>query len=166
MYHLSLYFDEKTTKQLQTYQIHLSQSLKPTVHLTLIRFDSHHLDWIIQELDNLLKEYRIFELYFVSLGSLQAKHLFIQPVYHASLHDLMKKIDLIIKCDPSVHLSSYYQFLNWLPHVTIARNQNRQQITQNFSLLNQQFKPFKGKVTQIRLTHLQPYQEIKVWNLR
>lgn len=173
MYHLALYFDEKTNQKLSF----LSEQIKEKLHQNYL--EKHHIPFhltiatykeieekkFIEQANQLFTKETCQELYFVSIGCFQKSTLYLLPIYNEFLNQLILKVHHTFDEYVSISQKNRYLPYHFVPHVSISRKLNEQQTNQAFKILNQYFEPFYGKVTKIALVKTNPYQEIKIWNL-
>ena len=173
MYHLALYFDEKTNQKLSF----LSEQIKDKLHQNYL--EEHHIPFhltiatykeiaekkFIEQANQLFTKETNQELYFVSIGCFQKSTLYLLPVYNEFLNQLILKVHHIFDEYVSISQKNRYLPYHFVPHVSISRKLNEQQTNQAFKILNHYFEPFYGKVTKIAVVKTNPYQEIKIWNL-
>ncbi len=173
MYHLALYFDEKTNQKLSF----LSEQIKDKLHQNYL--EEHHIPFhltiatykeiaekkFIEQANQLFTKETNQELYFVSIGCFQKSTLYLLPVYNEFLNQLILKVHHIFDEYVSISQKNRYLPYHFVPHVSISRKLNEQQTKQAFKILNHYFEPFYGKVTKIAVVKTNPYQEIKIWDL-
>lgn len=173
MFHLALYFDEKTNQKLSF----LSEQIKDKLHQNYL--EEHHIPFhltiatykeiaekkFIEQANQLFTKETNQELYFVSIGCFQKSTLYLLPVYNEFLNQLILKVHHIFDEYVSISQKNRYLPYHFVPHVSISRKLNEQQTNQAFKILNHYFEPFYGKVTKIAVVKTNPYQEIKIWDL-
>ncbi len=155
MYHLALYFDEKTNQKLSF----LSEQIKDKLHQNYL--EEHHIPFhltiatykeiaekkFIEQANQLFTKETNQELYFVSIGCFQKSTLYLLPVYNEFLNQLILKVHHIFDEYVSISQKNRYLPYHFVPHVSISRKLNEQQTNQAFKILNHYFEPFYGKVT-------------------
>lgn len=62
-------------------------------------------------------------------------------------------------------ISKYYLPFQWMPHTTIAKKLNKEELILAFQELEKNFTIFSGMVTRIALSKTNPYEDIIVWEL-
>lgn len=173
MYHLSLYFDEKTNQKLSFLSKQIEKELHQNYlekhhipfHLTVATYKEIKEDKFIELANELFTKGKKQELYFVSIGCFQKSTLYLLPVYNEFLNQLILKVHHTFDENVSISQKNRYLPYHFVPHVSISRKLNEQQTNQVFKILNHYFEPFYGKVIQVVLVKTNPYQEIKIWNL-
>ncbi|RHS09496.1 hypothetical protein DWV83_03360 [Coprobacillus sp. AF13-15] len=173
MYHLSLYFDEKTNQKLSFLSKQIEKELHQNYlekhhipfHLTVATYKEIKEDKFIELANELFTKGKKQELYFVSIGCFQKSTLYLLPVYNEFLNQLILKVHHTFDENVSISQKNRYLPYHFVPHVSISRKLNEQQTNQVFKILNHYFEPFHGKVNKIVLAKTNPYQEIKIWDL-
>ena len=158
MFHLALYFDEKTNQKFsflnkkvekELHQNYLENHHIP-FHLTIATYKEIEEKKFIEQANQLFEKESSQELYFVSLGCFQKSTLYLLPVYNEFLNQLILKIYQTFDEYVSISQKNRYLPYHFVPHVSISRKL---------------IEPFYGKVIQVALVKTNPYQEIKIWNL-
>lgn len=173
MFQLSLLFDEVTNQKLSFYakqvekQLHQNYLRKNHIpfHLTMATYKTIDENAFIKEADFLFNTYHSQKLYFVSIGCFQKSTLYLLPVYNEFLNQLTMDIHQRLKQYSCISKNNRYLPYHFVPHVSLIRKMNEEQINIAFSLLNHYFEPFYSKVTHIVLAQTKPYKEIKRWSL-
>ncbi len=173
MYHLSLYFDEKTNQKLSFLSKQIEEKLHQNYlekhhipfHLTVATYKEIEEDKFIEQANQLFTKETSQELYFVSIGCFQKSTLYLLPVYNEFLNQLILKLHQTFDEYVSISQKNRYLPYHFVPHVSISRKLSKQQTNEAFKILNHCFEPFHGKVTKIVLAKTNPYQEMKVWDL-
>lgn len=201
MYLISLYFDEKTNKRIQSHINDVAEysgnsymtDRKIPPHITLTAFEP---GWDEAEPDEIkmckTKQYEtelirtlgeVFEgqgqgiLKWVSVGAFSPGVLFLSPVLNEYLHELLVKVSDVLqeaqeetenvsKCMwKKATLQPCYQPFSWLPHTTIGKRLNQEEMQRAFAGIQKHFSPFDGRIIKIGLSKTTPKEEIKVWYL-
>ena len=173
MYLISIYFDEKTEKELQT---HINRVAKATgntfmldnhvpPHLTVAAVETKHEDKLIACVDALAERLETGDIQWVSVGSFSTQVVYVQPVLNEYLHNLSVLLSQELEQIEETIVSPYYQPFSWLPHCTIAKQLSKEQQLQAFEVLQNSFAPMDGKVVRIGVAKTNPHRDIKVWEL-
>lgn len=171
MYLLSLYFDKKTSHDLKYHMNHIAQITNNDTmndvlpHITLLAFDCLNIDKILCELDNIFRNRQQRTIQFVSFGVFPPYVIFVQPVLSKELHELSVRTYQCLEHIEGVQLSHYYQPFHWIPHATVAKRLNQEEMKKAFQYLHQNFSSLHGMITAIGLSKTNPYQDIKTWLL-
>lgn len=162
MYLISLYFDEQTNHIIQNL---MNKICKKTgndsmmyipPHITLASFSSDNAKEIFSQI-----EAKEMELEFVSIGYFLPSVCFLQPILSLELEQLMEEVHTHIdKC------SNKYQPNHWITHITLCKYIKSEELSSTLEAIQNEFKPFKGKVVKIGLAKSNPYTDILVKTLK
>ena len=173
MYLVSLYFDDKTTIKIQNLidkvaeksnnKFMIDNNVPP--HITIGAFETNNENEVIKILDKKLKNFKSGEIIFASIGVFKSSVIFLSPVLNEYLHNLSVNIYEDLKDIDNTIISKYYMPFQWMPHTTIAKKLNNEELFLAFQELEKNFNIFNGSVTKIGLSKTNPYEDIKLWDL-
>ena len=130
MFHLALYFDEKTNQKFsflnkkvekELHQNYLENHHIP-FHLTIATYKEIEEKKFIEQANQLFEKESSQELYFVSLGCFQKSTLYLLPVYNEFLNQLILKIYQTFDEYVSISQKNRYLPYHFVPHVSISRS--------------------------------------------
>lgn len=173
MYLVSLYFDPKTEKQIQSY-IHdvaimsgnafmVDNRVPP--HITVSAFDTLCEKDVVDALDIAISGVIQNKIEWVTVGTFPTV-IFIQPVLNEYLHNLSVTIYDEINSIRDTKVSKYYKPFSWLPHATIAKQLSEEEMRKAFDVLQKSFGTFEGEVVRIELAKKNPYRVIASWEMK
>ncbi|MBQ9699092.1 MAG: 2'-5' RNA ligase family protein [Lachnospiraceae bacterium] len=173
MYLISLYFDEKTEKAMQSY---INQVAKATgnafmvdgkipPHITLLAFDTQDESKAVELLDRIASRLKSGSLYFASMGVLKGQVLYIEPVLNQYLHSMEEEIYEAYIDVPDIKFSPYYKPFGWIPHMSVGKHLDERQMEEALKVMLKQFVPSEGIVTRIGIAKTNPHRDIKVFEL-
>lgn len=173
MYLISLYFDPKTEQTLKNYRNSLAQTtsndfmVKGNIppHITLLEFDALDEELVLDRFRNLAKDMPSGEVQLASLGVFKKQSIFIQPVLNQYLHDASQKTFDAFADGDRIIFSPYYKPYGWIPHVSMAKHLEKDEMEKAFSYLLQEFAPLNAKVARIGLAKTNPHRDIEVYDL-
>ena len=173
MYLVSLYFDDKTTIKIQNLIDKVAEKSKNKFmidnnvppHITIGAFETNNENEVIKILDKKLKNFKSGEIIFASIGVFKSSVIFLSPVLNEYLHNLSVNIYEDLKDIDNTIISKYYMPFQWMPHTTIAKKLNSEELFLAFEELEKNFNIFNGSVTKIGLSKTNPYEDIKLWDL-
>ena len=173
MYLVSLYFDDKTTIKIQNLIDKVAEKSKNKFmidnnvppHITIGAFETNNENEVIKILDKKLKNFKGGEIIFASIGVFKSSVIFLSPVLNEYLHNLSVNIYEDLKDIDNTIISKYYMPFQWMPHTTIAKKLNNEELFLAFQELEKNFNIFNGSVTKIGLSKTNPYEDIKLWDL-
>ena len=173
MYLVSLYFDEKADARIRQYINAVAKRTDNTYmpdgnvppHITISAFDAKQGNVVIEELDKCLKDVRQGMIQWASVGAFFPQVIYIEPVLNEYLHDLSVTVYDALHGMDDVIIRKCYQPFCWLPHTTIAKKLTQEEMRMAFTVLQESFGMFSGKVVKIGLAKTNPYEDIVTWEL-
>lgn len=173
MYLVSLYFDDKTTIKIQSFINKVAEKSKNKFmvdnnvppHITIGAFETNNENEVIEILDKKIKAFKTGEIIFASIGIFKSSVLFLSPVLNEYLHNLSVNIYEDLKLIDNTIISKYYMPFQWMPHATIAKKLNKEELFLAFEELEKNFNIFSGTITKIGLSKTNPYKDLKLWYL-
>lgn len=174
MYLISIYFDEKTDKQIRKIMTQVAERTGNTFmldnhvppHITVAAIETRDENATIMALEKCVQQLRQGNLRFISVGAFFPQVLYLEPVLNAYLHELACVVNVAVKDLPDTIVSPYYQPFSWLPHVTLAKQLSEEQMLMAFETLQKRFVSFEGTVTGIGIAKTNPHRDLRVWELK
>lgn len=174
MYLISIYFDENTEKRLQGLIKSVANATGNTFmldnnvppHITVAVVETKHEDLLLARVEEVVKQFKIGDIKFVSVGTFSSQVIFVQPVLNEYLHLLTERFTQEGTQIEETILRANYQPFHWLPHCTIGKQLSREQMKKAFEVLQNQFVPMDGKVVRIGIAKTNPHRDIKVWEMK
>lgn len=173
MYLVSLYFDGDTSRKIQKLidkaaaksgnSFMIDGNVPP--HITIAAFHCNDERKVIEALDKRINDINIGTITFASIGVFKSSVIYISPVLNEYLHNLSVSIHEELTLMENISISKFYMPFQWLPHATIGKKLNNEQLVTAFQELVKEFYIFNGKVTKIGLSKTNPIEEIYLWNL-
>ena len=173
MYLISIYFDETTEKRICGYMKQIGKATGNTLmldgnvppHITIAAFHTEP-EAVAREIffrgaENLKEE----NVSWVSVGAFLPGVIYIAPVLNKYLHELSETYSKDIIKRQGVTVDYRYMPFSWLPHSTLAKRLSNKQLTTAFSVMQNHFTPFEGKVTKIGLAKTNPYTDLEIIKL-
>lgn len=193
MYHISLYFDEKTTAHMRglmekvahaTGNKYMLESNVPP-HITLCALECVDEEALKERLEcvfdgtedagarrekGALNEVSVAgvpsgTLQWVSVGTFLPGVIFLQPVLNEYLQGLMEMVYNYVRELAGVKIKTCYKPFSWLPHSTVAKKLTNEELQEAFKVLQKEFAVFEGRVVRIGLAKMNPHREIGSWEL-
>lgn len=179
MYLISAYFDENTNKILKYLQQRIADKtgndfmIRNNVmpHLTISSIEARNVDVLIPAFEKVcreklqpLEEKSVVNvnnaINIVSVGQLFPRVIYAAPV----LNEYMMKLSISIYNEfatiPETNISKFYQPYSWMPHITLGKCLDKEQMRQAFGVLQDLFMPIDGRITKIGLSTVNPYREV------
>ena len=173
MYLISVYFDNHTN-------VKINQLIKKVAektgnafmvdgnvppHITISAFETKNEKEVVERLQKCVKTFEPKDIQWVSVGAFMPHVLYITPVLNEYLHTMMVEIyDVLSEMEDTIVRKCYQPFA-WLPHTTIAKTLDREQMQEAFKTMQEMFVPFEGTVVRIGLSKTNPYREVKMYEL-
>ena len=173
MYLISIYFDEKTDRQIRKLMAQVAEKTGNTFmqdnhvppHITVAAIESRDENIAIAALEDCVQKLQQGKLRFISTGAFFPQVIYLEPVLNEYLHELAYQVNAAVKDLPETIVSPYYQPFSWIPHVTLAKQLSEEQMMLAFETMQKRFTPFEGAVTQIGIAKTNPHRDLKVWGL-
>lgn len=173
MYLVSIYFDENTNKTIQRYIDQVAEKSGNTFmldgnvppHITISAFETKHPDIVTEKLQEAVQEMQRGMIQWAGVGVFFPYVLYLSPVLSEYLHRLIEKIYESLKEIEETKISPYYRPFQWMPHTTIGKKLEKEELLAGFAVLQKSFSMFQGNVVRIGLAKTNPYQEVKTWEL-
>lgn len=173
MYLISIYFDEQTDNRIRSFMKQIAKhtgnlamiagNVPP--HITVGAFRTASEEKAKSVFDRITRRVGVGEIHWVSVGAFFPRVLYLTPVLNEYLHQLsvitrseMEKQEVVI--------SSQYQPFSWLPHATLGKTLNIEEMRTAFEVMQSQFAPFKSSVIKIGLAKTDPYTDLESYVLK
>lgn len=177
MYLISAYFDENTNKILKYLQQRIADKtgndfmIRNNVmpHLTISSIEARNVDVLIPAFEKVcreklqpLEEKGVVNntINIVSVGQLFPRVIYAAPVFNEYMMDLSISIYNEFATIPETNISKFYQPYSWMPHITLGKYLDKEQMRQAFAVLQDLFMPIDGRITKIGLSTVNPYREV------
>lgn len=179
MYLISAYFDENTNKILKHLQQRIADKtgndfmIRNNVmpHLTISAIEARNVDVLIPAFEKVCRE-RLQPLdekgvvninntiNIVSVGQLFPRVIYAAPVLNEYMMNLSISIYNEFATIPETNISKFYQPYSWMPHITLGKYLDKEQMRQAFAVLQDLFMPIDGQIAKIGLSTVNPYREV------
>lgn len=174
MYLISIYFDDKTEQIMQKYINQVAKASRNTFmldgnitpHITLLGFQTKDETKVIELLDKQIDEFNEGQIYFASLGEFKGQVIYAQPILNEYLNKISERLYNIYKNDESITFNNFYTPHNWIPHMSIGKHLDEEQMIEAFKVLLKQFVPMEATVTRIGIAKTNPHRDIKIYELK
>lgn len=174
MYLVSIYFDEKTNKNIQNLIDKTARKTgndfmitgKVPPHITVSAFETKREEEVTERLQTVAKDLPQNKLRWVSVGTFLPNVIYLAPVLNEYLQNMTQTIYGTIEDVDETKMNPFYQPYQWMPHTTIGKLLTKEQMRDAFEVLQEQFVPFEGTVTKIGLAKTNPYTELALFELR
>lgn len=174
MYLISVYFDDIASKNLQRYINMVANKTGNTFmidnnvppHMTISSIEARNESVLIPYFEKLQSNINKGKIQFVSTGQLLPYVMYVTPVLNEYLMDLQNKVYEAMGEIPETSVSRFYMPYSWLPHVTLGKKLDNNQMMFAFEVLKNNFVPFDAFVTRIGLAKVNPHEDIMEFILK
>lgn len=174
MYLVSLYFDEKTNKTIQSLIDKVAENTgndfmiagKVPPHITVSVFETKNEEEVLRRMQAITEVLRQAQLRWVSIGTFLPNVIYLAPVLNEYLQNMTQNVYGKMENVDETIMSSFYRPFQWMPHTTIGKLLTKEQMKDAFQVLQEQFAPFEGTVTKIGLAKTNPYTELALFELK
>lgn len=174
MYLVSIYFDEKTNKNIQNLITKVAKKTgndfmiegKVPPHITISAFETKQEAEVLGRLSAVANSLEQGKLRWVSVGTFLPNVIFIAPVLNEYLQNMTQDIYGKMESVDETIMNPFYRPYQWVPHTTIGKLMSKEQLQDAFGILHEQFVPFEGTVTKIGLAKTNPYTELALFDLK
>lgn len=168
MYLITAYFDEKSSKNIQrmirmvadrtgnTFMI--DHEVPP--HLTISSIEARDVDILTPSFLMLDGKLNKGTIRFVSPGQLLPYVFYITPVLNDYLQNLSNSVYEQMKDIEETTISRFYQPGSWLPHTTIGKTLDKEQMREAFAVMQDGFAPFDAEIIELGLSRVNPHRDI------
>ena len=165
---ISAYFDEKANKTLSGYidgvaracgnSFMLDNNVPP--HLTIHSIEARDEDIVVEKAGAVLKTLSAGELLIPTIGQILPGVIYASSVINEYLMDMQTKLYDALKDIDCLSFSKYYQPYSWMPHVTLGKTLEPEQMREAFSYLQKSFVPLEAKIEEIGVAKTNPHRDI------
>ncbi len=167
MYLITLYFEEKTSRELNRWIMQVAEATDNTFmtehqvppHMTVGAFEAPD-DETAKRLFEEMTFPAAGEAEMVSVGSFMPQVLYVSAVYSMYLHQLAVEVDKVLSGNTMVKIRPNYRPFSWYPHVTIGKQMTKRQLSTAFTVMQESFHVIKGSVVRIGLSRTNPYRDL------
>lgn len=152
MYLISVYFDDKTNRILQRHIEKIAEKTCNTFmtenhvppHMTISAIEARDISVLTSGFYKLKGQFTVGNIRFVSVGQLLPYVIYATPVMNEYLIDISKNVYEICRDVPETMVSRYYRPFSWMPHVTLGKTLDKEQMRKAFEVLQESFSPFEA----------------------
>lgn len=174
MYLISVYFDEKSNRILQRYIDQISEATgnhfmtdnNMPPHMTISAIEAKNVEELVPILEGLRTDLVGGKIKIVSVGQLLPYVMYATPVLNEYLQNLITTIYDAYKNQSDTTISKYYQPMSWLPHITLGKKLDKDQMQKAFEVMQQSFVPFDATVNEIGLAKVNPHMDVLRFELK
>ncbi len=126
-------------------------------HISMGIFDVVDKSDPVRVMEGVLQGLKPFDVSFVTLAAFLPGTLIVTPVVTDEMIAMNRAIHSV--ADRVFVPSSQYVYGSWVPHLTLALELTREELTMAFDAAGQDWKPFSTRTASVSLVHQSPYTE-------
>ena len=172
MYLISAYFDENTNRVLQGY---IEKVVKATgndfmvanhvpPHLTLSAIEARSVEVLAPAFDKLEGKISRGDISLITVGQLMPKVLYVSPYLNEYLQNLEQQVFDCFKNIPDTTISNFYRPFSWLPHITLAKTLNKEQMLAAVQTM-MDFQRIDASIVRLGLAKVNPHEDVSLIDL-
>ena len=173
MYLISIYLDKKSKENISRCITKVAEATGNNFmidndvppHITVAAFEAHNDDIAIEVFEQAVNGFKQGIIQYVSVGVFLPYVIYITPVLNEYLHNMCCNICEKIEEYDNVILNRHYKPFSYLPHTTIAKKLDIEQMKIAFEIMQKNFIPFEATVEKIGLAKPNPHRDIVMWEL-
>lgn len=173
MYLISVFFDEKSNQPLEKYINRIAEVTENSFmtdnnvppHLTISAIEAKSEDVLLPAFLSLKNQLKQGDIQIATIGQMLPYVMYGSVVMNQYLLELSTKIYDIYKSIPETTISRYYRPLSWLPHITLGKTLDKEQMKKAFEVMQESFVPMTATVSQISLAKANPHRNIELFDL-
>ena len=170
MYLISVYFEEKSNRELQRHIDNIAEVTGNTFmtdnnvppHMTITSIEARSGELLTPAFEAAASRLETGKIIIPTIGMLLPYVLYAGVIPNSYLLKMQQAFINEIGKLPEVSFSKYYQQDSWLPHITLGKTLEQQQMKAAFEVLQKHFKPFEAKVVSVGLAKTNPHEDITI----
>lgn len=168
MYLISAYFDSRTTRILQSYIDKIAVAtgntfmidLKVPPHITISAIEARGVEVLQPAFERLQGKVDKGQVSIVSVGQLLPYVCYATPVLNQYLQHLSQQVYDTMKDIEETSISKLYKPYSWLPHITLGKTLDKEQMQGALSCLQEHFIPVRGEIVELGLAKVNPHKDV------
>ncbi len=173
MYLITGYFDDTTNSILKrhieeiadiTGNAYMTDNHIPP-HMTLCALEARNIDVLKPGFEQFAEYCRSFEVIIASVGMLFPYVMYAAPVPNEELMDMPRRLADIYGNVPDVSINRYYTIDHWMPHITLAKRLDSNQMQRALVRMREAFTPVTGRLIELGLSEVNPHRDVERINL-
>ena len=169
MYLITAYLDEKSTNELQSLIDEISETTgndfmtanNVMPHLTVSAFDERSEDAANDLFGKMEEKLYSDEIIIPCIGAFLPYVIFAEAVKNEYLLNLSKEIYDILDSNEDTRVNKYYMPYNWIPHITLGKKLNKEEMQEAFNIAQDKFCPITARVTSFGLSKPNPLRNLR-----
>lgn len=173
MYLISVYFDDHTNRIIKRYMERIAEMTGNSYmvdnqvppHMTISSVEARSGEALVPAVKKLECVLTPGEVQFVSVGMFFPYVMYLTPVLNEYLMGLSTKVYEEVRRVPEASISKVYQPMQWLPHITLGKKLDREQMRKAFAVMQDGFQPFQAEVVRMGLASTNPHRDIVAFEM-
>lgn len=170
MYLISAYFDETTTRALQRFiediaaatgnDFMTGNGVPPHLTISALELRPEEEPALAEAVRTLEPSRCEGAIYIAALGQLLPYVMFAAPVLNRYLQELSEEVYRRVSAIPTARVSRFYRPMSWMPHITLGKTLDKEQMQAAFAAMQHRFAPLQGRITSLGLSRTNPYRDL------
>lgn len=175
-YAVVLYFDKDSETKMQSLIDKVAEKtgcdymkrvgIPPHVTVCALEGEAVDEEALFRETEALAGNIKSGGVFFASIGVFNPLVIFLAPVMNEFLQSTCKTVNERLLQHAEVGNRGNYLPNQWVPHAAIAVRLNPEALKEAFVIVQEEFSAFGARADRLVLARCEPYEELKVWNLR
>ncbi|MCR4611950.1 MAG: 2'-5' RNA ligase family protein [Lachnospiraceae bacterium] len=168
MYLITAYFDDITTKQLQRIIDEIAKVTGNTFmvdnevvpHMTISAFDAKSEEVAISLFDKMKEKLSFEDVLIPTAGVFLPYVIYAQAVQDQYLCNLSSNIYHILTEVEGIRVNRYYLPYGWIPHITLGKKLDKDQMQLAFQVVQEKFQPIKAHINTFGISKPNPLRNL------
>lgn len=171
---ISIYFDEKSDKQIRNYinavanatgNYFMTENNVPP-HITIAAFETRNEHAARKAFHEIINDFSEGSINWVTVGSFGQSVIYVAPVLNEYLQNLSVRTYEVLQGKDDFVIDKKYKPFNWLPHATIGKTLTIEQQIKAFDTLQRHFVVSESNVIKIGLARTNPFHNLEFRSIR
>lgn len=129
-------------------------------HMTISSFEARSDEVAKAVFERIQSKLRTGEIFIPAIGVFFPSVIYAEAVQNLYLYELSKLVyEELLKYE-GIIVSRYYQPLSWIPHVTLGKTLDEEQLREAFTYLQKNYSPIKARIQGFGLAKTNPHRDI------
>lgn len=135
-------------------------------HVTVSGLVCDNEEALLSEMEKIAESMSKDSVWFANIGVFNPLVIYLGPVMNEFLHNTCQTVNERLLKYAEVGNKGQYLPNQWVPHAAIAVKLNPEALKEAFAIVQEKFSVFGATADKIVLARCEPYEEIKVWELK
>ncbi len=169
MYLITAYFDDRTNSILKHHIDEIARATGNTYmtenhvppHMTLCALEARNPDVLTPGFMEFSGAAKQGDIIIASVAEFFPYVMYASPVPNRYLLDLSSQLEQIYKYVEEVSINRYYSADSWMPHITLAKRLEPEQMLKALEIMRAGFTPVTGRIAEVGLSEVNPHRDIR-----